>query len=287
MTAARPRARRSARLAAFLTVLCLAVTGCASNDDAGSKPGAKGGEDTSSSSEGSTPAPSASTSVTSAPAADPGFGAPRAGQCTQLSYAGSLASVARSRRVACRRQHTSVVSYVGYLRRPVTPQTPVAQRRALGRRFCEPAYRKVVGGTLADRATSILTWTLFTPGQTELQRGARWLRCEVVARSGAVLIPLPATTPLLASGVPEQLRVCQSAAGRDISCSQPHAFRVESVYRAVGETYPAGARFTASARSRCEELTGKPGGFWQPPSPAGWRAGDRFVRCLSPGTTQP
>ena len=142
------------------------------------------------------------------------------------------------------------MSYLGYLRRPVTPRTPIAQRRALGQRFCEPAYRKVVGGTLADRATSILTWTLFTPGQAELRRGARWVRCEVVARSGAVLIPLPSSTPLLSSGVPEQLRVCQSSAGRDISCSQPHAYRVEAVYRAVGDTYPSGARFTAARLPR-------------------------------------
>jgi hypothetical protein len=148
--------------------------------------------------------------------------------------------------------------------------------------LCAPAYRKLVGGTLADRATSILTWTLFTPAQAQLERGARWVRCDVLARSGKGLSPLPAGQPLLRLGVPEQLRVCQNEEGIDVSCSRPHAFRVDAVYRAFGDAYPDLEAYTATARSRCQELTGKPGGFWQPPSRAGWRSGDRFVRCLSP-----
>lgn len=294
-------ARTGVRLVASLVVLCAAVAGCASGDPtvAPSSDRTSGGAASRTPSAGppstgvptAPPAAATTASATPAPAAEPGSGAPAAGQCTQLSYAGSLASVARARRVACQRQHTSIVARVAYLRSPVTPRTPVLRRRALGQRLCAPAYREVLGGTPEDRAVSILTWTLFTPGQADLERGARWVRCDVLARSAAVLVPLPATTPLLGSGVPEQLRVCQSAAGLDISCSQPHTYRVDAVYLASGESYPSGADFTASARSRCQELTGRPGGFWQPPSPAGWQAGDRFIRCLSPalspGLTQP
>ena len=227
---------------------------------------------------------SARASASAEPAPDPGFGIPRVGQCQRLTYAGSLASVARGKRVGCAQEHTSVVSYVGYLKRPVTPQTPIAQRRALGQRFCEPAFRSWVGGTEADRAASVLTWTLFTPGQAQLVRGARWVRCAVLARSGTTLVARPGARPLLGQGVPEQLRVCQDRAGRDVSCGQPHAYRVTAVYRVVGSTYPTAPAYTPTARARCEELTKLPGGFWQAPSRAGWNAGDRFVRCLAPGT---
>jgi hypothetical protein len=222
-----------------------------------------------------------------APAPDPGFGIAKVGQCYRLTPAQSRASVAGGAPVACRTQHDAVVAYVGYLPKAVTPATPLAQRKALGQRVCEPAYRKLAGGTLADRATSILTWTLFTPGQAQLQRGARWVRCDVVARSGSQLVPLPATQPLLGSGVPEQLRVCQNAAGIDISCARPHAFRVEAVYQAAGNAYPAAPAYTPTARARCQELTKKFGGYWQPPSRAGWQSGDRFVRCLSNQATAP
>ena len=87
---------------------------------------------------------------------------------------------------------------------------------------------------------------------------------------------------MLAQGVPEQLRICQTDAGVDISCSQPHAFRVQAVFRAVLKAYPDPAAYTPVARARCRQLIGSFGGFWQPPSQQGWAAGDHFIRCLSP-----
>jgi hypothetical protein len=264
----------------FLAVLALAL-GLALLAGCGGKADAKKGADKS----GST---GSSSSKSDQPAADPGYGAPKAGECHQLTSAQSLASVSTSKVVSCKAAHTSVVSYVGYLKVPVTPKTPVRQRQALGLRVCEPAYRRLAGGTLADRATSILTWTLFTPDQTQLEHGARWVRCDVIARGGAKLIVLPKSTPLLAQGVPENLRVCQTATGSDVSCSQAHAFRLQAVYLAAGggkgahPAYPNTARYTATARARCQQLTGKAGGYWQPPSRAGWIAGDHFIRCLTP-----
>jgi hypothetical protein len=217
------------------------------------------------------------------PATDPGYQAPRMGQCYRLTPAQSLVSVASGKPVSCRGKHTSVVSYVGFVPKPVTAGTSVAKRRALGMRVCAPAYRRVVGGTLADRATSILTWTLFTPDQLQLERGARWVRCDVLARSGDQLVALPAgKSALLGRGVPAQLRICQNESGADVSCSSPHAYRVEAVFRAVGEHYPDLHRYAAVARDRCDELTDGHGGYWQPPGRGGWEAGDRFIRCLSP-----
>ncbi len=215
------------------------------------------------------------------PAPDPGYQAPKQGECYRMTGAQSRASVSTARPVGCQAEHTSVVAYVGFVPRAVSPKTPLAQRRNLGRRLCEPAYRRMVGGTLADRATSILTWTMFTPGQDQLERGARWVRCDVIARSGNRLVTLPNLQPLLKAGVPDPLRICQNEAGIDISCSGEYAFKVEAVYRAAGNGYPDPVAYTPLARNRCKELMGAYGGFWQPPSRAGWQAGDRFIRCLS------
>jgi hypothetical protein len=187
--------------------------------------------------------------------------------------------------VSCKSNHTSVVAHVGFMRAPVTPETPVGKRQKLGKKLCEPAYRRIAGGTLADRAMSILTWTLFTPGQAELERGARWVRCDVIARSGATLVRLPTRTPLLARGIPDDLRVCQTVTGNDVSCGQPHAFKVAAVFLASAAPgprpkYPDVQAYTATARARCQQLTGEEGGYWQPPSRVGWNAGDHFIRCL-------
>jgi hypothetical protein len=197
-----------------------------------------------------------------------------------MTYAQSRASVAAPGQARCRGRHTTVVSRIVFLPEAVSAATPVARRDALGQRYCAPAYRQLVGGTLADRATSLLTWTLFTPSENQLARGARWLRCEVLARSGNQLLPLTLGRPLLGKGVPENLRICQTTLGADVSCARPHAFRVEAVFRAVGEAYPDASTFTPTARDRCQQLVGSYGGFWQPPSRAGWDTGDRFIRCL-------
>jgi len=265
------RAPRLARVLAVALVVALLAAGCGKDE----KPKAAE-KDTSAAAE-----PSASQSGEEEAAPDPGYGAPEVGRCYRLSSAQSLAPVTSRARVKCDSKHTTVVAHVGYVPKAITAKTPLAKRRAIGKRQCEPAYRKLAGGTVSDRATSLLTWTLFTPSQGQLARGARWIRCDVLARSGDQLVALPDAKPLLENGVPESLRVCQTAAGIDVSCSRPHDFRVEAVYAASGTVYPDPARYTAAARTRCKELMGEAGGYWQPPSKAGWKAGDHFVRCLS------
>jgi len=264
-------APRLARALALPLVVALLVAGCGKDE----KPKADEKE-TSAAAE-----PSASQSGEEKAAPDPGYGAPEVGRCYRLSPAQSLSPVTSKARVSCDSKHTNVVAHVGYVPKAVTANTPLAKRRAIGKRQCEPAYRKLAGGTVSDRATSLLTWTLFTPSRAQLKRGARWIRCDVIARSGDELVSLPNAKPLLEKGVPESLRVCQTAAGIDVSCSRPHVFRVEAVYAASGTAYPDPSRYTAAARTRCKELMGGAGGYWQPPSKAGWKAGDHYVRCLS------
>ena len=256
---------RSGRTLALLVVLLLVVSGCGGDKK---KPS------------GASPSPSSSASADDAPALDPGFGVAKVGQCFRLTGAQSRASVAAPARVSCRQPHTTVVAYVGYVAKPITPVTPLEERRAVAKKVCEPAFRALAGGTLIDRAQSLLTWTFFTPGQRELERGARWVRCDVLARSGSdALVPLPTAHPLLSHGVPEQLRVCQTAQAVDVSCARPHVYRVTAVFRAPGATYPGVS--TLVARSRCHDLTQSFAAFFQLPSRDGWDAGDRMVRCLT------
>ncbi|MEO5653137.1 MAG: septum formation family protein [Marmoricola sp.] len=211
---------------------------------------------------------------------EPRFGVPKAGQCHQMGYAQSKSPVFLGAKVPCRKAHTSLVIHAGVVDAAVTAQTPVARRRAVARKVCEPAFRRLVGGTPALRATSLLTWVFFTPSAAELARGARWVRCDAIARSARELVALPATTPLLRKGLPEQLRVCQDNKGVDVSCARPHQFRVEAVFLPSGNAYP-GQAFTSVARDRCRTLMNGALGYWQPPSRAGWAAGDHYVRCLA------
>ncbi len=267
------RAPRLLRALAVPVVVALLVSGCGGKEE-----NAKAAEKEPSAAAEPTESESAAAEEV---APDPGYGAPDVGRCYRLSPAETLAPVTSSPRVSCDDKHTTVVAHIGYVKKAVTARTPLATRRAIGKKQCEPAYRKLAGGTVVDRATSLLTWTMFTPSRAQLERGARWVRCDVLARSGDELVSLPDAKPLLEKGVPDSLRVCQTATGADVSCSRPHVYRVEAVYAASGTAYPDPGRYTAAARTRCKELTGGDGGYWQPPSQAGWNSGDRFIRCLS------
>ncbi len=252
------------RLLVLAAVLTALLAGCGGHAKAASPGGSP---------------PSSSASASDQPALDPGAGVPKVGQCFRMTGAQSLASVAAPARVGCKAPHTSVVAFVGYVAKAVTPLTPVSERRVVGKKVCEPAFRALVGGTVLDRAQSLLTWTLFTPGKSQLERGARWVRCDVLARSGKDLVPLPTTTPILVKGVPESLRVCQTKDGADVTCAGPHVYRVAAVFQAPGTTYPGVT--TEVARQRCHDVTQSFTGFFQVPSQAGWDDGDRFVRCLT------
>jgi hypothetical protein len=266
----RPRGRVSRYAVALVAALLLA--GCGGHDQPTAQPGTSGPDQ---------PSATATSSASVAPAPPekplPRYGMPRPAQCFRAGAAQLRSTVATARPVDCSRQHTTVVAWAGVVSKPITGQTPAARRLQVAQRMCLPAFRRAVGGNASDRAMSLLAWTMFTPSAEQLARGARWVRCDVFAQSGSQLVPLPEKLPLLGSGIPEVLRVCQGTDGADISCGRPHTYRVEKVFQV--SSYP-GPAYQRQARDRCDQLMG-PGGYWQPPSRQGWDSGDHFVRCLS------
>lgn len=269
--------RRRRRVVRYAVALVAATTlaACGGQDQ---EPKAQPGSATtapSSSSAGS----ASSSGVPAPPPAKPlpRYEMARPAQCFRATAAQLRSTVSTAAPVDCSRQHTTVAAYTGLVKPAVTAQTPTERRLHIAQRLCLPAFRRAVGGSESDRAMTLLGWTMFNPSAEQLARGARWVRCDVFAQSGSELVPLPEKLPLLGSGIPEQLRVCQDGDGRDISCGRPHVYRVEKVFPV--SSYP-GPAYQRQARDRCDALMGR-GGYWQPPSRQGWAAGDHFVRCLS------
>ena len=256
--ASAPIARALASLAVLLALLLL-VTGC-------------GGH-------GSTSGPRAAGLVERARASsarerparpDPGAGVPKVGQCSRMTAAQVARVACPGAGSAASGQHTTVVAYVGYAATAVTPLTPVAERRAAGQAVCQPAYRALSAAPSPTAPQSLLTWTLFTPGQAELEarRPLGPLRRARAQRRppGAAARDQPDPGRRRAG----ELRVCQTKAGVDVSCAEPHFFRVEAVFQAPGATYPGVTlRWRAD---RCCQLIDSLGGYFQPPSRAGWAA---------------
>ena len=116
---------------------------------------------------------------------------------------------------------------------------------------CEAAFSRFIGGDPARRALSRLSVTYFLPPQKYYDRGADWVRCDVVAlQSADALAPLP--QPL--QGFLDDSRALQDygvcSAGQPgattsalVICGQPHTFRALTALR-LGTTtsrYPGKA----------------------------------------------
>ena len=173
------------------------------------------------------------------PAADPGFRRPRkVGNCTRMT-ARPVPGIGRraAARSRCRRPHTrsSPTSVPARGRQRRHPGRPSATRSASA--TAPRPTAQLAGGTLADRATSLLTWTLFTPERApaRARRPLAALRRAGAQRQPAV--PLPPGPPAAgARGCPSS---CASARPRTEPTSPapsrtPSASRPSSVRRRRG-----------------------------------------------------
>ena len=244
-TRAAPRARTRATLLVLASALALVLGGC-------------GGKDAGEKKRDDKPGTSAGPSANEEPAADPGSGAPKVGECYRMTAAQSRRLGGQPARSGARASPrtpawspTSATCAIPGHRQDPGRRAPGARRRSSASRPTDA----LVGGTLADRATSLLTWTLFTPGQDELERGARWVRCDVLARSGDKLVAAagrrtrcsPRACPSSCASARPTPASTSPAPGRTPSGSQA-VFRAPPGQRA----YPDAAAYTAVARARCQ-----------------------------------
>jgi hypothetical protein len=161
---------------------------------------------------------------------------------------------------------------------------------------CRASFGRFIGGTAATRALARLTVTYFVPAQSDFDRGAHWVRCDVVAlQSAHLLAPLPRHVHGLLDhrSAVNRFAVCAkgepaSATAQLVMCTQAHAFRAVGALRLGGTDapYPGATVTRTDGQQRCKDLIdsllGPGGGYtysWTYPSPQDWRSGQRFGFC--------
>ena len=236
------RAPRLARALALALVVALLVAGCGGKDEepkASKKDAAAAAE------------PSASESAAEEAAPDPGYGAPQVGRCYRLSPAETLAPVTSSRRVSCGKKHTTVIAHVGYReegRHRQDPTGEAARDRQADLRPGVPEAGRRHGPRPGDLAAHLDPVHPLAATSSSAAPAGCVATSSRAAASQLVALPGPQATA--------RARACRShcacarpTTGADVSCSRPHAFRVEAVYAAPGGAYPDPARYTAAART--------------------------------------
>ncbi len=220
--------------------------------------------------------------------------------CHSLTYRQAVAPTAGVAVVACAAEHTSQTFHVGTLDRALGGRLLAVDARRLQEEaatVCPDRLAAFVGGTEEQRRLSMLRSVWFTPSVDQSDRGADWLRCDVVAVAAPETL-LPVTGRL--DGV------LDTVAGRDrfgmcgtsepgtsgfrrVACSTDHSWRaLRTVGLPAGE-YPGEAAAQSAGETPCTDaaraaaddpLDFEWGYEW--PSADQWSAGQTYGLCWAP-----
>jgi hypothetical protein len=228
---------------------------------------------------------------------------PAEGECHRLTF-GQLARASNdSDPVPCRGIHNAVTIHVGELHTVVDERSAVADSKKVLEQVstsCPRQLRSYVGGTRSSRALSRFQVVWFTPTAEQLEAGATWFRCDLVAFAGHErLAPLP--RPGRLAGVLDDTDALDSyglcgtaepgSAGFErVICSRRHSWRATSIIGLDGGAKYPGARAVRRAgdetcKDRVRRLSASSLRFsygWEWPTRDQWRRGQRYGFCWSP-----
>ena len=199
--------------------------------------------------------------------ADPAdLSAPDTGLCHDVDAAAVDAPSDDSKPVDCSAKHTAQTFYVGELDKDATKDTAYDDK-GLGAqvaKVCAPRFRSFTGATDSLALRTVVTWAWWRPSEDAWKAGARWFRCDVVARSSAdALAPLPRTTKGLLLGIPPaKWMVCADGAkvadAPRVACTQKHTWRAVSAV-SIGkqrDRWPGSRLVEVRSRDFCSDWVG-------------------------------
>lgn len=273
--------RRAAVLVAPVAVVALALTGCTGD----------GSTDESS----EVAAPTTSPSEPSEPSLPP---RPRVGECRRLTLEDATRPTTGARAVPCRGRHTAVTVHVGRLGADADVETPRVQRRLT--EVCARRMADYVGGDAEARTLSRFQVVWFTPTAEEVEAGARWFHCDVLALDrGDRLVRLPPPRRLRnvldRPDALETFGLCgtaQPGARRfeRVACARPHRWvAIGTIPLEGGRRYPGAQAVRRAGDEACADRVRSERGFplefdygWEWPTRAQWESGQRYGFCWAP-----
>lgn len=268
-------------------VVALLVTGCSTS-----------GFTSHHSADPTSTSPQPSQHTTSGPPPPPPA-APTVGQCRNLVHSSIKHYSNGTPTVPCSKPHTAYTFAVLQLPASVDVQgvsigNPSIQNAAA--KACTTAFTAYVGGDATAQALARLSPTYFLPPQAGFNRGASWIRCDIVAlQDFNTLAPLPATLKGILAN-PKVLTtygVCSTGEPGDkdsvlVMCSQKHEFKAVTALRlgAADAAYPGTKKAGPASQQTCktfvEHLVGADAGYtyaWTYPTATDWGAGQRYGYC--------
>jgi hypothetical protein len=226
---------------------------------------------------------------------------PAAGGCHRLSYAQAVAPTlpAAVSDVPCSGSHTAETFRVGTLHTIVDGHLVAADSARVQRQVasaCPSALSSYLGGDRAKLRLSMLRAVWFTPTVAQVDGGADWYRCDVIALAGdGTLAQVTGSLKgVLAGPHAGEWAMCGTAqpgtAGfTRVPCRADHSWQALSVVSLPAGAYPGVDKVKAAGQKPCQQagqdvasdaLNYQWGYEW--PTAAQWAAGQTYGICWAP-----
>jgi hypothetical protein len=230
-------------------------------------------------------APLAAVVVTAGPAqAGPAFQQPAVGECRALSWDEFMGKSNNEAPIDCSQPHTSRVTDVVRLPKGVSWGASIDKLAIIATRLCLPSRMGALGGSYSSRAMTAYSGAWFMPTKAQRDRGARWIRCDLVLLAGTRLANLPTDSVPALGAQPHPAGIAACLKARTFAktiCSRRHAWRATGTFKIRQEAYPTDRQFRRAAIRRCPSRVSTDGFVWQRPFKVIWQMGDHVVTCYS------
>ncbi len=230
-------------------------------------------------------APLAAVVATAGPAqAGPAFQQPRVGECRALTMEEFNRKSNNEAPIDCSEPHTSRVIDTVRLPNGVGWGASIQRLTGIATRMCNPAWNEALGSSFRSRAMTAYSAGWFMPTKAQRERGARWIRCDLVLRAGSALANLPTDNVPALGAPPHPDRIAACLKARTLVktiCSRRHAWRATGTFVIRQEAYPSARQFRRAALRRCPSRVSTDSFAWQFRGAILWRQGDHVVGCYS------
>ena len=203
--------------------------------------------------------PLAAVIATAGPAqAGPAFEQPSVGECRVLTYDEHNRWSNNEAPIDCSERHTSRVIAPGRQPKGVGWDASLRQLNRIATDICDPTWKATLGSTYRSRAMTAYSWAWFIPTKAQRERGARWIRCDLILYGGRALLRLPTDAePALGTEPPHPDSVAACLKARTFihtACSRTHAWRATGTFVMRQEAFPTDREFRRAAIRRCPSL---------------------------------
>ncbi len=208
------------------------------------------------------------------------YAVPEVGACHDYGARESGRITAPRDPASCSGRHTAVTVSVKRFTGSVDWDDPYL----IAKHSTRPCVRSIVKALGGDGLTWLKTTyhpTWFYPTKKQRERGAKWIRCDLVQYSGKRLVPLAEDLHLGKRPVPDRVARCLNARLYLIACSKAHDWRATGFSRLSGANPPSDAEVRRIALRRCPGKVSSRSFRYSLGSGFAWRAGVKALICYS------